>query len=150
GFLQFEDFAADVGGDLLGEVAVGDGSGDLSDVAHLSGEVAGHRVDVVGEVFPGAGDAGNFGLAAELAVGADLAGHACHFGRKGSVLVDLRVYGFLQLEDFAAHVGGDLLGEVAVGDGDGDVGDVAHLVGEVAGHQIDALGQVLPHAAGAF
>ena len=35
--------------------------------------LAGHGVDVVGEILPGAGDAGDLGLAAELALGADLA-----------------------------------------------------------------------------
>src|ERR1700679_676662 len=46
----------------------------------LRGEVAAHRVDGVGEILPGAGDAGDDRLAAELAVGADLARHARHFG----------------------------------------------------------------------
>jgi hypothetical protein len=41
---------------------------------------------------------------------------------------------------------GDLLREVAVRDGDGDVGDVADLRRQVAGHLVDRLGQVLPHA----
>ena len=36
------------------------------------GQVRGHEVDVVGEVLPGAGDALHVGLAAELALGADL------------------------------------------------------------------------------
>ena len=71
-----------VDGDLPGEVAVGDGRGHLGDVAHLAGEVRGHRVDVVGEVLPGAGDAGHLGLAAELAFGADLARHAASLRRR--------------------------------------------------------------------
>ena len=83
GVLQLEDLALDVDGDLLGEVAVGDGGGDLGDVAHLAGEVAGHAVDVVGEVLPDAGHAPDLGLAAELALGADLAGDAGHFGGEG-------------------------------------------------------------------
>ena len=40
------------------------------------GQVAGHEVHGVGEVLPGAGHAGHVGLAAELALGADLAGDA--------------------------------------------------------------------------
>ena len=44
----------------------------------------GHQVDVVGEVLPGAGDAAHLRLAAELAFGADLAGHAGHFGGEAS------------------------------------------------------------------
>ena len=55
----------------------------------------------VGEVLPGAGDALHVGLAAELAFGADLAGHAGHFGGEGRQLVDHGVDGVLQLEDLA-------------------------------------------------
>ena len=73
-----------VHGDLLGQVAVGDGGGDLGDVAHLAGQVGGHGVHVVGQVLPGAGDAAHLGLAAELAFGADLAGHARHLGGEAS------------------------------------------------------------------
>ena len=42
-------------------------------------------------------------------------------------LVDHRVDGVLQLEDFALHVDGDLLRQVAVGDGRRHLGDVSHL-----------------------
>jgi hypothetical protein len=66
-------------------------------------------------------------LAAELALGADLARHARHLGGEAVELVDHRVDGVLQLEDLALHVDGDLLGQVAVGDRRGHLGDVAHL-----------------------
>ena len=49
-------------------------------------------------------------------------------------LVDHRVDGVLQLEDLAPGVDGDLLGQVALGHGGGDLGDVADLAGQVAGH----------------
>ena len=146
GFLQLEDFALHVDGDLARQVAAGDGRGDGRDVADLGGEVRGHRVDGVGEVLPGAGHAGDDGLAAEPTFGADLAGHARHFRGERAELIDHRVDGFFELEDFAADVDGDLLGQVAVGDGDGHVGDVADLGGEVAGHLVDRFGEVLPHA----
>src|SRR6185369_16283625 len=144
--LQLEDLALDVDGDLLGEVAVGHGLGDVGDVAYLAGQVAGHEVHVLGQVLPGAGHALDLGLAAQLALGADLAGHAGDLGREAPQLVHHRVDGVLQLQDLPAHVDGDLLGQVAVGHGGGDVGDVAHLAGQVAGHQVDVVGQVLPGA----
>ena len=59
------------------------------------------QVDVVGQVLPGAGDALDLGLAAELALGADLAGDAGDFGGEAVELVDHRVDGVLQLEDLA-------------------------------------------------
>jgi hypothetical protein len=52
---------------------------------------------------------GHHRLAAELAFGADLARDARHFRGEGAQLIDHRVDGFLELEDLAAHVDGDLL-----------------------------------------
>ena len=58
------------------------GGRHFGDVAHLAGQVAGHRVDAVGQVLPGAGDAAHQRLTAELAFGADFARHARHFRRR--------------------------------------------------------------------
>src|SRR5207237_673651 len=141
---QLKNFAGDVHGDLLGEVAARNGGRDVGDVADLSGQVRGHEVDVVGEVFPGAGDAGHLRLAAELAVGADFAGDARHFGSERAQLVHHGVDGFLQLQNLAAHVDRDLLRQVTIGDRDGDLGDVADLAGQIVGHRVDAFGEVFP------
>ncbi len=132
GVLQLENFAAHVHRDLLRQVAVGDRGRHLGDVADLRRQVARHRVDAVGQILPGAGDAEHVGLAAEPAFGADLARHARHFAGEGVELVDHRVDRFLQLQDFARHVHGDLLGQVAAGDRGRDVGDVADLRRQVA------------------
>ena len=145
-FLQQEDLAAHVDRDLLGEVAAGDRDGDLVDVAHLRGEVAGHEVDVVGQVLPRTGDAGHLRLATQLSFRADLARHARDFRGERVELVDHRVDGVLELENLALHVDRDLAGEVAARDGRGDVRDVADLRREVVGHRVDAVGQVLPRA----
>src|SRR5262249_12279409 len=67
-------------------------------------------------------------------------------GGEGAELVHHRVDGVLELEDLAAHVDGDLLGEVAGGHGGGDLGDVADLVGEGRGHRVDGVGVGLPRA----
>ena len=50
-----------------------------------------------------------------------------HFRRERAELIDHRVDGLLQLQNFAAHIDGDLLGQVAVGHGDRHLGDVADL-----------------------
>ena len=96
----------------------------------------GHHVDVVGEVLPRAGHAFDLRLAAELPFRADFARHARDFGGERVELIDHRVDGVLQLEDLALDVDGDLLRQVAVRDGRRHLGDVAHLVGEVRGHQL--------------
>ncbi len=146
GFFELQNFAAHVDGDLARQVAAGDGGGDFGDVAHLAGQVAGHEVDVVGEVLPGAGHAGHLRLAAEFAFGADFAGHARHFAGERVELVHHRVDGVFQFENFALHVDGDLARQVAAGHGGGHFGDVAHLRREVAGHGVDRVGEVLPGA----
>src|SRR5206468_1893120 len=130
GFFELQDFAADIDGDLLREIAIGNRDGDVGDVANLGRQVTGHGVDAVGQVLPGAGDPRHGGLAAELAFGADLAGDAGDFGGETTQLIDHRVDGILELQDFAADIDGDFLGEVAIGDGDGHVGDVADLRGQ--------------------
>src|SRR5690606_18398425 len=106
-------FALGIDGDFAGEIASGDGGGDFGDVADLIGEIGRHAVDVVGEILPRAGDAGNGRLAAELAVGADLARDAGDFGGEPVELVDHGVDGVFQLLDFALGIDGDLAGEVA-------------------------------------
>ena len=144
GVFELENFALHVHGDFAREVAARDGGGDFGDVADLRGEVAGHGVHRVGQVLPGSGHAGHDGLAAELAVGAHFAGHAGDFRSEGAQLIDHRVDGFFQLQNFAAHVDGNFAREVAAGHGGGDFGDVAHLAGQVAGHGVDGVGEVLP------
>ena len=130
--LQLENFALHVDGDLADEIAARDGRRHLGDVAHLRRQVAGHRVDVVGQVLPGAGDIGHHRLAAQPAFGADLARHPRHFRRERAQLIDHRVQRFLQQQDLAAHVDGDLLRQIAVGDRGRHLGDVAHLRRQVA------------------
>src|SRR5262245_49635983 len=121
GVLQLQDLAADIDGDLLRQVAIGDGGGDVGDVAHVVHQVARHRVDALGQILPGAGDAEHVGLPAQAPVGADFARHARHLAGEGIQLVDHRVDGLLQLQDLATDIDGDLLGEVAAGDGGRDL-----------------------------
>ena len=74
--LQLEDLARASTVDLLGQVAVGDRGGDLGDVAHLAGQVAGHELTLSVRSFQVPATPGTCGLAAEVALGADLAGDA--------------------------------------------------------------------------
>ena len=113
-----------VDGDLLRKVALGDGRRDVGNVTHLVREVAGHRIDRIGKVFPRAGDAFDRRLTAKLTFGADLARDARYFRCEGVELVDHRVDRAFELENLAARFDGDLLGKIAVRDGGRNLGDV--------------------------
>ena len=143
-FLQLQDFAGHVHGDLLGKVAACDRRRHIGDVAHLRRQVRGHEVHAVGQVLPGPGHARDLGLTAQLAFGADLARHARDFGSKRVELVDHRIDGVFQFENLATDVDRDLAREVAAGDRRGDVGDIADLRGEVAAHRVHGVGEILP------
>src|SRR5262249_43973045 len=146
-FLQLQDFAAHVNGDLTREVPTGDGRGDFGNVAHLGGEVARHRIDVVGEVLPSPSYARHLRLAAEFAVGAHFTGHAGHFPGKGVELIHHGVQGVLQLQDLALDIHSNLTGEVAARHGGSYLGDIAHLARQVTRHRVHTIGEVLPGAA---
>ena len=148
--LELEDLALGVDRDLLRQVALGHGGGDLRDVADLARQVVRELVDVLGQAAPGAGDALDLGLAAELALRAHLARHARDLVREGRELVDHRVDGVLELEDLALGVDRDLARQVAAGDRGGHAGDAAHLIGQVRRHQVHVLGEPAPRAGHAF
>src|SRR5215204_2013503 len=69
---QLGNLALGLDGDLLGEVAAGDRLRHLRDVADLTREVRRHAIHRLGEVAPGAGDALDLGLTAQLALGTHL------------------------------------------------------------------------------
>ena len=64
-------------------------------------------------------------------------------------VVDHRVDVVLQLRDFPARLHLDRARKIALGDGGRDLGDSAHLGGEVGSEEIDVRRQVLPGAGGA-
>src|SRR5205085_6968799 len=142
GCLQLQHLALHVDGDLLRQVSVGDGGSDLGDVADLRGQIRRHEVHVVGEVLPDAGHAADVGLAAQLAVGADLAGDAGDLAGEAAQLVDHGVDGVLQLEDLAAGLDGDLLRQIAVRHRRRDLGDVPDLRGQVPKRVVEVAGDV--------
>src|SRR5262249_11501753 len=141
GVFQLLDFAAGVDGDLLREISVGDSCRDTGKIAHLIRQVRRHRVHTVGEIFRGSPNATDFSLSAQFAFGTDLASDAGDFRGKGVELIDHGIDGVLQFKNFAANVDRNLLGKIAVRYSRRDRGDVAHLGGEVAGHEVDAVGQ---------
>ena len=170
GVLELQELAAHVRGDLLAQVAVGDRGGHLGDVAHLAGQVAGHQVDVVGQLLPDAADLDRVRRRlAQAALGADLAGHARDLGDEAVQLVDHAVDGVLELEHLALDVGRDLLAQVAVGHGadhalhlvagpDQVLDQAVHgldavapdLVGALEGHALGQLALLADHPADAF
>ena len=145
--LQDGNLAAGLDPDLPGEVAFGHGGGHLGDGPDLVGQIGRQLVDVVGQVLPDAADFLRLRLAAQLAFDPDLAGDSGDLAGERVELVDHGIDGVLQLEELAFDVDGDLLAQVAIGHRGGHLGDVSHLTGQVAGHQVDVVGQLLPDPA---
>ena len=150
GICQGRNLALRFHDELLRKVSVCDSGDDLYDPSDLTRQVGGHEVDAVGEVFPGAGDAFDVRLPSKFPFRAHLFGNARHLGTEGAELVDHRIDGVLELEDFSLCVDGDLLRQVAIRHGSGDQGNVAYLVRQVAGQHVYAVGQIAPGAGGAF
>ncbi len=96
GLFQKEDLAADIYRNLLRQVSGRDRGRNFCNVPDLACKVASHRVDRVGEVLPGTGDARHLRLASEPAVSSHFTGHASHFGSEGAQLVDHRVDGVFE------------------------------------------------------
>ena len=92
-------------------------------------------------------DVADLRLAAEHALGADLARDARDLARERVELIDHRVDRVLQRDQLAARLDRDLPRQLAVRDRGRHLGDVADLVRQVARHLVDVVGQLLPDAA---
>ena len=97
----------------------------------------GHGIDIVGEIFPFPFHVVYLGLPAQGSIRADLSSNLTDFKRKGIESVNHPVDGALEIKDLSLDIGCDLLGKITLGDRSGDVGDLAHLGGQVVGHAVD-------------
>src|SRR6185369_1253564 len=150
GVLKFKNFALSIDRNLRGEIAFCDARGHFRDVSHLPCQVASHRVDTIGEVLPNTRNSANICLSAKLSVRTYLARHARYFAGEPVELVHHGVDRVFEFEDLAARVDRDLSREIAIGDARGHLGDIAHLVGQVAGHGVHAVREILPDTGNAL
>src|SRR5207247_9323106 len=127
-------------------VALGHGCSYFSNSAHLVSQVVSQQVHVTGEIFPGARGAGNIGLTAETSFDADFACHRGDLSGEGRQGVGHVVDRLGERRHFTLGVNCELALQVAVGHRGHDLDDTAHLFGEVGGHDIDVVGQILPRA----
>src|SRR5206468_2869582 len=124
-----------------------DGRGHTCDVTDLVGEVARHRVDVIGQILPDARDVLHHCLTAQLTFRTHFSRHTRYFRCECVKLVHHDVNGVLQLQNFALRVDVHLALPISLRDGRRHTCDVTDLVGEVARHEVDVIRQILPHAA---
>ena len=143
---QLRDFTARLDLDRPGQVSLGHGSGDLGDRSDLRRQIGGQQVDVAGEILPGARGARHVRLAAQPALHADLSRDVRHLIGKGRQRAGHVVDGFRERRDFAFGLDAQALLEVAVGHRGHDFHDAPHLLGEVGGHDVDVVGEILPGA----
>ena len=62
-------------------------------------------------------------------------------------MVNHRVDRVLQFENFALRVRRDFARQIAIRHRRGHFGDISHLAGQIARHQIDVIGQIFPRSA---
>src|SRR6185436_6095309 len=129
GVLEFEDLTFYVYRDLLGKIAVGHRGGNVGDVADLAGEIAGHKIYVISQVFPRSRHTDHLRLTAKSSFGTDFARHTRNLRSERAKLVHHRIDRVLQLQDLAFNVDRDFLGEIAVGHGRSNFRDITHLAG---------------------
>src|SRR5207253_2478481 len=146
GVLQLQDLAAHGDRYLLREIPLRNRGRYFRDIPDLGRQVAAHHVDAVRQVLPSPSYPLNVRLSPESPFGANLADNTCHLRSEGAQLIDHRIDRVLQLQDLALDIDGDLLRQIAVGHGFGDLGDVPHLGREVSRHRVYAVGQIFPGA----
>src|SRR6202050_3101035 len=95
-----------------------------------------YGVNRVGKILPRAAYSRHLRLSSEFAVGTDLTRNARYFRRERTQLIAHRVDGVFEFENFALHVDRDLARQVAASHGRCDFGDVTHLAGKIAGHEV--------------
>ena len=107
-FFKLQNLAPHIDCNFAREIAAGNRGRHFGDIAHLSRQVAGHEVHVVGEVLPGSAYTGHLRLSAQLAFGAYFASDASYLTSKSVELIYHRVNSVFELEDFALDVYGNL------------------------------------------
>jgi hypothetical protein len=85
-------------------------------------------------------------LTSELTLTTDFECDARYLSRERAQSYDHAIYRVLEVEDLAARVDLDLLGEVAEGDGFCDERDGAHLRCQVGGELVHDTGELAPGA----
>ena len=132
------------------QVAVGNRRYDFGDASHLSRQVSSHEIDVIGQFFPGSGGVGYFGLSAQNAFGSDFAGDCRHLIGEDRKRVNHAVDGVSQSRHFTFGFDHQFLRQIAIRDSGHDFDNASHLSRQVAGHEVDVVGQIFPCAGNAL
>ncbi len=117
---------------------------DLGDGTHLSGEIAGQQVHVIGKIAPRSSRAGDARLTSEPPLHTDLSRDADHLLCECRQRVGHVVDGLGKCGNLALGLHRQLLSKVTIRDGCHDLHDSAHLIGKVGGHEVHIVGQVFP------
>ena len=111
---------------------------------HLCGQVQGHHVDVLGEIFPLALNIFNLGLATECAVRSDFSCNLRHFERECRKTIHHGVDGVFQIQNLALCFDADSFAQITPRDCSRNRCYFPDLCCEIHGHAVDILRKVLP------
>ena len=151
--LEFQNLPMNLNRNFLGEVALGHRRRHVGDVSHLVGEVVGHQVDVVGEVFPDSGDPFDSGLTSQLTLSAHFPRYSRYLVGEGVQLshhpvADLGRSQELPPERPAFLVGQNALGKIPFGHRTDNPGDLLSRPGQVGDQLVYRLHALRPISLG--
>ena len=141
---ELSDLAFRFDKELLLQIAIRDRGNNSCNTAHLIGQIAGHGIHAVRQIFPRPANSFDRGLSSQPALRADFARDARHFRSERIELIHHRIDSAFELKNFAFYVDRDLFRQIASRDRRRHLGNIANLTREIACHRIHTIGQVFP------
>ena len=144
--LQGGDFAAGIDLDESGQVAFGNCSRDVGNRSHLGSQICREPIDVVCEIFPGAGRPRNTRLTAEFAFDTYFAGNCGDLIGESCQCLDHAVNGISKFRNFTLSLDQQLPFQISVGYSGDHLRNTADLVRQVGRHEVHIISEIFPGA----
>ncbi|KAF5409767.1 MAG: hypothetical protein Udaeo2_01190 [Candidatus Udaeobacter sp.] len=132
------------------QITFRDGGSNVGDGSKLRRQIRCEPVYIIGQIAPGPGGPWHTSLSAQFSLDADLSRDSCYLIGKRRERINHVVDCVGQLADFPFCFNKELLVQVSLCNCGDNFRDTTHLVRQIAGHEIHAVGQVLPRAGNTF
>ncbi|KAH3673385.1 hypothetical protein WICPIJ_009837 [Wickerhamomyces pijperi] len=119
---------------------------DLGEGSDLGSQIGSHQVDIGDNFLPQTINVTDLSLNTQLTFNTDILSNSGNFTDEQLQRVHHLVDCQFQIKNLTLSLDMNLLGEVTISNSLGDVGDRSNLVGQVGGHSVNIVGQILPCA----